>query len=174
MGFGGSGIEKEVPFENATTVAQKSEGFGMMHFFIENTWSSHWLYGLEHSRGFRLGPFSSGVGITSATFKWHYLGTVPEVRPLSDTTTLFEKRWSFYTGFSTGIASGTITREGDQIESVSSSGITFGIKNGVDYLLRKNLGMRIEMSFSSTFFQATTLPANMREFSLWYGLFIPL
>lgn len=175
LGFGGSGIKKEV--ESATlgkTIAEKSEGFGMMHFFIETLWTDTRVIGLEHSRGFRLGPFSSGVGSTTFNLKWHYLGPAPDVYKKTDNTTLFIKRWSPYVGPIVGVASGSIKREGDDVPYVSSSGVVFGIKNGIDYLLSPSLGMRVEISAHQTIFQAATRPANMTEFSLWYGIFVPL
>lgn len=175
IGFGGSGIKKEVDVPNlGVTVAEKSEGFGMLHAFVETLWSDTRVVGLEHSRGFRLGPFSSGVGSTTLNLKWHYLGPAPDVVRKSNESSLFVKRWSPYVGPIVGVASGSIKREGDEIPYVSSSGVVFGLKNGVDYLLRPNLGMRIEISYSQTIFQAESRPANMTEFSLWYGLFVPL
>lgn len=146
----------------------------MMHVFVETLWTDTRVVGLEHARGFRMGPFSSGVGFTTLYYKWHFMGPAPEVFKSSDTSTLFIKRWSPYVGPSIGLASGRIKREGDEIPSVSSSGVAFGIRFGTDYLLRPNLGMRLEISGSQTIFQSETLPANMNQFSLWYGLFVPL
>lgn len=174
LGLGGAGITKEVDTPSGRTTAERSEGMGMMHLFGETLWTDNRVVGVEHSRGFRLGPFSSGVGFTSAYYKWHYMGPAPDVIKKSDQSTLFIKRWSPYVGPVVGIASGSITREGDIIPKVSSSGVHFGLKNGVDYLLDPGLGMRIEVSYKQTFFQSETLPASMTEFSIWYGLFIPL
>jgi hypothetical protein len=176
LGLGGTGITKQVETEElGITVAEKSEGFGMIHFFVEDIWRMRYVVGLEHSRGFRMGPFSSGVGFTSATFRWHYLRTAPSVSKVDDiSSTFFVKRWSPYTGGTAGIAFGEIRREGDKIPRVSSSGVHFGLKNGVDYLYRPNIGLRAEVSYATTFFQAPVFPARMTEFSLWLGIFIPL
>ncbi len=176
FGFGGSGIKKQTDSPTLGLVtAEKSEGFGMLHLFAERTWGPRFLVGIEHSRGFRMGPFSAGVGFTSAILRWFYLGPAPElVYGDTEKTHLFVKRWSPYTGGTFGVAAGTIKREGDQVPEVSSSGVHFGLKNGIDYSYSQKMLWRWEISYQSTFFQDAVRPATMTEFSLWMGLIMPL
>lgn len=174
MGFGGTGISKIVNQEGTELTVEKSEGPGMLNVFLDRVmFRDDFVVGLEHSRGFRMGPFSSGVGFTAAGLRWHYLGPAPD--PLSSTgpAQIAVRRWSPYTGGATGIALGTIIREGDRVKSVTSSGVTLGLKNGVDYLWRPSIALRIEVSYSFTFAQDPVKPAQMTEFSLWSGVFIP-
>ncbi len=156
-------------------VAEKSEGIGMFHLFAERLWGPRFVVGVEHSRGVRLGPFSAGVGFSSAVLRWFYLGPAPDVHHgENEQSQIFVKRWSPYTGGTFGIAEGTIQREGDQVASVSSSGVHFGIKNGIDYSYSPKMMWRWEISYQSTFFQDPVRPATMTEFSLWMGLIMPL
>jgi hypothetical protein len=175
IGFGGTGVEKQVETEElGRTVAKKSEGPGMFHIVAETLWGPRFVIGFEHSRGFRMGPFSTGIGFTSATLRWHYLGAAIQSRRQNESVSLFVKKWSPYTGGSFGLAAGTVNREGDQVPSVSASGVHFGLKNGVDYAYRPGMNFRWEVSYSTTFFQAQTFPATLSEFSLWMGFLFPL
>lgn len=174
LGFGGAGISKQVKNEDGdTVVAEKGESPGTAHIFLEKLTSEKWVLSFEHARGYRLGPFSSGVGFTSGGLLWHYLGPAPDVSDNKGDDSFFVKRWSPYTGGSTGIAEGEIRREADKVPRIYSSGVFIGLRNGVDYLLKPDMGLRIEASYMFTFFQAAQAPANMSLFSLWAGVFIP-
>ncbi len=173
LGFGGTGITKQVKSGGGTRTVLRSEGPGMMHVFIDRLISDNWTLAFESSRGFRLGPFTSDMGFYGSSLRWHYVGPAPEPLPKVENTQLMIKRWSPYTGFTTGIAAGSISRESDEVSTVSGSGIYFGLRNGVDILYRPDMGLRLEISYSSTFFQAKALPALLTEFSLWAGVFIP-
>lgn len=127
---------------------------GTAHIFLERLTSERWVLSFEHARGYRLGPFSSGVGFTSGGLLWHYFGPAPDVSKNENKGTFFVKRWSPYTGGSTGIAEGEIRREADRIPRIYSSGVFIGLRNGVDYLLKPDVGLRLEASYMFTFFQA--------------------
>lgn len=173
MGLGGQGIVKQVDVESALTTVQRGESPLMTHVFLDHTLSSSWGFSIEHSRGVRLGPFSSGVGFTSAIWRWYYLAPPIELVSNEKGTYLFEKRWTAYTGIATGLAYGTITREADQVPSVTESGVHIGFRNGVDYLLNPKMGLRSEIAFSTTIAQSQARPGAVREFSLWTGIYFP-
>lgn len=173
-GFGGAGIQKQVvQADGSGTVVERSESPGTIHFFAERLIEHNRVLSVEHARGFRLGPFSSGVGFTSVSVNWHYMSPAPDVRKDETKSFFFVKNWSPYLGYSGGIAEGRISREGDLNPTIASSGVFFGIRNGVDYLLNPDLGLKIEINYSTSFFQAQTAPAKMTFFALWAGLFIP-
>jgi hypothetical protein len=74
-GFGGTGIKKTVTIDEGEVEVSRSEGPGVFGFGIEKPLSDKWSLAFEHRRGFRLGPFSSGVGFTDVTWRWYYMGS---------------------------------------------------------------------------------------------------
>lgn len=174
MGFGGAGLTKTVIIEDEPQEINRAEGPGMLHIFIDRTVKENWVLGFEHLRGYRLGPFTSGVGFTSLIARWHYLGIATDFSLPADRSQVFIKRWSPYTGFSTGLAFGDAVREASDAPKVSASGVHMGIVNGIDYLMRPDFGLRYEIAYHFTFSQSGARPASLTAFSLWVGLLLPL
>jgi hypothetical protein len=175
LGFGGQGITKQVEAENgALQTVQRSESPLVAHLFADRVVLPSWAMGFEHSRGFRLGPFSSGVGFTSLNLRWYYLA--PPIEPITtpEKSTFFEKRWTPYTGFTLGLANGKIQRQGDIFDEIGETGVHIGLKNGIDYFYDSQVGLRIELSVASTLMQGGARPGALQEFSLWSGFFFPL
>lgn len=175
LGFGGAGIQKQVTQEDGRkVVVERAEYPGTMHFFADTIVLPKWVAGVEHARGARLGPFSSGVSFSSIYLNHYFLSPAPEVIKVKDTDLLFISRWAPYAGGSAGIAEGTITREADKVPTVSSSGVFLGIRGGFDYLYKPNIGLKAEMTVSATFFQTESAPALMGYFSMWLGVYFPV
>ena len=169
-GFGGTGIKKTVSIDEGNVDASKSEGPAIFGVSAERALSNKWNLSIEHRRGFRFGPFSSGVGFTDVTWRWYYLGSVPPIVSNETVSFVFTKKWVPFLGISAGVAFGSITREGDKVARVKSSGAILGTKIGVDYHYKKDVIMRPELIVSSTFMNAGAIEESMSEFGLMYGM----
>jgi hypothetical protein len=162
LAVGGTGIQKEVLLNEAAVPVSRSEGPAVLLLSVSTPFSSGgndelWAQ-LEHTRGFRLGPASSGVSFTGGAVRWYFRGAstlLPSEEP--EHTQLILKRFVPYVAGSFGVATGTITRELDQVTSVDGSGVYFGFKLGADYPLFRGLGLRPELAMASTFFGPTNL-----------------
>lgn len=175
LGFGGSGIQQAVQVNGATSVVERSEGPGTIYLFAERLMSDYFSLGLEHSRGFSFGPFSTGSSFTGFAGRYYYLGPAPSVGAVSATeTVLVVRRFTPFAGLATGIAEAEIKRDNDLVRSVSGSGIYIGLRTGADYPLAAGIGIRPEMTYSTTFFQSPTLPSTLSEFSLQCGIYMAL
>lgn len=176
LGLGGQGIKKQTTtVEDSLTTVERSESPLTGQIYLDRLILPNWTLGIEHSRGFRMGPFSSGIGFTSGIVRWYYLAPPPEPsRQLKSLSTFFQRRWSPYGGFSTGVAFGQVVREADLVPSVSESGVHIGFRGGADYLYKPSMGLRAEVTFQTTLFQNQVRPGYLQEFSLWAGFFVPL
>ncbi|MCB9025294.1 MAG: hypothetical protein H6625_03180 [Bdellovibrionaceae bacterium] len=168
-GFGGTGIKKTVDLDQGNVDASRSEGPGVIGISLEKVVSDRWSLAIEHRRGFRFGPFSSGVGFTDVTYRWFYMAAAPALVLKSSDSYIFTKKWVPFLGFSSGIAFGSIHREGDKVSSVDSSGIIMGTKLGIDYHYKSNMILRPEVIVSSTFMNSGNVPSSMSEFGLMFG-----
>ncbi len=169
LGFGGTGIveDQTVSGSSSSTVSSisKSEGPGMFTLGIEKIMTDHLTLAFDHSRGFRLGPFSSGVSFTGFTGRY-YLSPVPwGNRDSKEGPTLFVKRFHSYVGLQTGLATGTIDRQYDLVPSVTASGIYVGFNVGFDLPWNtRGLGLRPEISYSTTIASSTPNPTALELF----------
>lgn len=171
LGFGGAGITKTM---DGKTI-ERAESPGTLQFFVDRPLTSRWLLGLEHMRGFRLGPFTFGVGVTSFTARWYYLREMTNlVKSEGSTSTLLQRTWSPYVGGGTGFSEGKISREGAITRNVTGSGVHFGFRTGADYTWLANVGIRAEVSYSTTIFSSSNYPQTLTSFSLWGGFFTSL
>jgi hypothetical protein len=162
MGFGGQGLVQVV---NGKSV-QRSEGPGMLALSLETLLKDYLSLGLDHSRGFRLGPLSSGVSFTGLTGRW-YFGPAPSVSRVSEQgATLFVRRFAPYLGLGAGVAFAKITRSNDLVPETENSGMYIGYRAGVDYPLSPGLLARTEVSY------ATTLQSDglVNQFAFLVGL----
>jgi hypothetical protein len=183
LGWGGTGISKNVAIdedgvpdpngrsptgeESAVSVARK-EGPGMLAVFAEKQLSDRFTFGLEHARGFRLGPFSSGVSFTGLSGRWYVFGPAPTIpADAGSETTLVIQRLALFVGLAAGVASGEANREDDLVQTLSGSGVYTGFRIGIDYPLAPGIGLRPEIAASSSLLS----PATVSEFALRVGLY---
>ncbi|MCB0389697.1 MAG: hypothetical protein KDD58_00330 [Bdellovibrionales bacterium] len=169
-GFGGTGIQKTVETDDGNIDANRSEGPAVVGIGLEKNISDKLSFAIEHRRGFRFGPFTSGVGFTDATWRWYYMGVVPAIVPQKSESYFFTKKWSYFLGGAAGLAFGEISREGEKIKKVKSSGVTIGIKIGADLHYRSDMVIRSEIVTSSTFMNASVIEESMSEFGLLCGV----
>jgi len=173
MGIGGAGIKQTQTTADATINAEKSEGPGVFTFFIESIVSDESSMGFEHSRGFRFGPFSSGISFNGFTHRWHFMGSAPNFPKNSPGENyVFLKQYSPYVGYAVGIATAEISRKNDQISGASGSGAYVGFKFGTDYSLKPGRGIRYEMHYATTIMSAESPPTVISEFALQIGWYI--
>ncbi|MCB0421546.1 MAG: hypothetical protein KDD61_11155 [Bdellovibrionales bacterium] len=172
-GFGGTGIAKTAVVDDVSTEVNRSEEPGVIGISVDTMLRDDLSVSLEHRRGLRLGPISSGVGFTDLTWRWYYLRSAPVIVPFSEPNYVVYKNWAPYLGGAAGFAFGTIGREGDKVSSIDASGATIGIKLGLDYQYSANFLLRPEIIASSTFFNSSSVPATMSEFGILVGLIIP-
>ncbi|MCB0413335.1 MAG: hypothetical protein KDD50_03320 [Bdellovibrionales bacterium] len=172
-GLGGMGISKTVTLEGEPVTASRSEEPGIFGVRFETQYSDRWAFSIEHRRGFRFGPFSMGVGFTDANWRWYFLSPPPILVANDVQSYIFENRMAYFLGFSTGIAFGEISREGDLIPRIESSGVTIGFRGGVDYPLNAKMFLRPEIIVSTTFLNSGSVASSMSEFGLVCGVLVP-
>jgi len=174
VGFGGTGLKEATTIGTEEKTVTRSEGPGVFMIFGDRQLSSRWGLTLEHARGFRLGPVSSGAHFTGMTFRWYPMTPAPVLESdRSPKSYVFHKTYIPFAGFSTGFASGHIVREEDQVPVASASGVYIGTRLGADYLLEKDTCLRGEMSYSTTLVSSPQKPSSMSEFSLRVGWVFP-
>lgn len=172
IGLGGTGIQSKVQVDGAETNVERAEGPGTISLFADRIYNDTWSIAIEHIRGFRLGPLSSGLSFTGVGAKWYFWSPIPTYSEVSpESTHLFIQQFSPFVGFTTGIASGSIKRTNDKITSVTGSGVYMGLRGGMDYLLKPGIGLRGESSLSTTFSYSEKPVTTITEFSLRIGIF---
>lgn len=172
LGLGGTGIRTYSEIDGVNTKIERSESPGAFSLFADRTINDFWTASFEHIRGFRFGPFSSGLTFTGVGTKWYFWTPAPtysEVTPGS--SHLLVKQLTPFIGVATGIASGSIQRANDKVPSVHGSGIYIGGRSGFDYTLEPGFGIRSEGSLSFTFTYAEKPSTTLAEFSLRIGIF---
>ncbi len=165
-GFGGAGVEEDKKNSSGGTFTDsRNEGPGMVGFSVEMYLSEKWTLALSHTRGFKLGPFRSGVGFTGVTVRRYFLRPVPYLpsNDLANSATI--QRWAPFVGLRSGIAIGSIKRD-DAAGDTSGSGIYFGVALGVDYPLYHNMFLRPQLFTSATFMDDSDTPAVLEELGL--------
>jgi hypothetical protein len=180
LGYGGGGVNSTQVVSGADTAVSRDEGPGTVSIFVDYLLSDIFSVGFEHNRGFRLAPFSSGASFTGFDGRWFFLAPAPSVSQRatepdgSEGPQIFIKRYSFFVGLATGIASADITRTDDEVPDVQGSGLYVGIKLGAEYPLYPGVILRPEISSYKTIFSPTTLPSSVSYFSFGVGLMFNL
>ncbi len=175
IGYGGAGLSSTANVDGTLTSVSRSEGPGMASVFVDELLTDYLDFSLEHIRGFRLGPFSSGVSFTGMAFRWYFWGPAPNGNPDTKTeTTLFVRRYTPFVGLATGVALADISRTNDLVPRVTGSGAYIGIRLGADYPIRPGFGIRPQITTSTTFFSSVSPPTKLSEFALECGFYIYL
>lgn len=174
VGFGGSGITETTEVLSQDVTVQRSEGPGVFVLFGEKQLSGSWSLGLEHSRGFRLAPFTSGIHFTGANMRWYPLSPAPMISDSEEVRSLIlYKEYVPFIGGSFGIAQGIVNRQDDLVPNLSTSGVYWGIRGGFDYVLKRDLMLRGEISGSSTIASSPSRPSSLTEFSMRVAWLFP-
>ncbi|NQZ00781.1 MAG: hypothetical protein HRT45_08945 [Bdellovibrionales bacterium] len=173
-GFGGTGIQKQVEKNGDTFDISRGETPGFFGIDFETFTSDRWRFTIGHRRGVRLGPFSSGVGFTGASWNYYPFSTPPKDIDFTEGNYLAGEGYSTFVGIATGVGYGTITRESDQVGSVTASGVYLGIRLGVDWAYAPGMIIRPEIIGSQTFYDAGNLPSSLNEFGIVCGFIFHL
>jgi hypothetical protein len=176
LGYGGAGVitNQQIDPKSAPTSISRAEGPGIFTLLIDDAVSDSLVFGFEHSRGFRLGPFSSGASFTGVAWRW-YFSPVPSIaRPAEGESTVLIRRYAFYLGAATGVALADIYRENDLVAQTQGSGAYIGFRFGADCMLRPGVGVRYEILSSTTFYASGADAQTLSEFALQGGLFFLL
>lgn len=171
FGLGGTGLTGRAPTEDGLVGVARSEGPGIVALYADKLISDRLSLGLEHVRGFRLAPATSGVAFTGIAGRY-YFGSAPsgvETRTRDGGATLFLQRYSFFAGGAAGIANGTVERDTDQITTISGSGFYIGFRGGTDYILTSRVLVRSELTASTTLFSGGANAIRLTEFSIRCG-----
>jgi hypothetical protein len=169
FGYGGSGIEKTVIVENSNFDLSRAETPGMFGVSIETFIAPKYSLALGHRRGFRLGPFSSGVSFTGFTLRRYFYNSPPIIPHSKLGSSITMQTWAPFIGLGTGLAVAKTERETDVIPNVTSSQIYFGIHIGFDYQISPNLILRPEIFTSSSVIDVSDTPATLEEFGVVCG-----
>jgi hypothetical protein len=170
LGYGGTGLTKEVTVNGSSVTAKRSEGPGMGSLFADFLITNRFSLAVDLEWGYRIGPLSSGAQLLGWTGRYYFLGPSPESN-LNTETTLFIKRYSPFIGISNGIAALDITRTNDQVQEVRASGMYIGTKIGFDYPLNYKFGIRPEIMYAFTFYSQETPAATVTAFAAQFGLY---
>jgi hypothetical protein len=174
-GFGGQGIKKNAIVEDDQVAeASRSEGPMVLGLSLEKLLSDRWGLAIEHRRGFRIAPLSSGVSFTGVSGRWYYLRNASTLVDADATNYILLRTWSPYVGGAAGFAQGTIKRERNPVPVTSSSGFYVGIKVGLDYHYKPNLLLRPELNYSLTPLGTAETSGELSEFSLGVTLQMPI
>jgi hypothetical protein len=167
MGFGGTGIAKVVKVNGTSNAIERSEGPGVLSIFAETFYSDKIGLGVEHSRGFRLGPFTSGLTFTGLYGRYYFFGPAPQAINSEGTeSTILYKRYAMFLGLSGGVGQGKVSRNADQVPNLSGSGVYMGIRLGADYPLGDRWGIRPELIYNTTFMESEVGAPSLTEFAL--------
>ncbi len=152
------------------TNVDRAEGPGTISIYADRIYNDYWTLSLEHIRGFRFGPLSSGLSFTGIGGKWYFWSPIPSFPVLSpESTHLFIQQFSPYLGAMVVAASGSIYRGNDKVSTVSGSGMYFGLRGGMDFLLQPGFGLRGETSLSTTLSYSEKPQTTLTEFSIRVG-----
>jgi hypothetical protein len=174
LGFGGAGLSRPVVVEETSRTVSRSEGPGTFSATLEYALSEQIGVGVDHSRGFRLSPFSSGLSLTGATLRWYPLHAPQRIGEVRDQSYFFLKRVAYFVGASSGVISGTVKRTGDQVETLEGSGVYGGIQLGADYPWVPGTDFRVQVSSCTTLMSSAQEPASLLYFSISAGFLFRL
>ncbi len=171
IGFGGTGIAKPVRVNGTLVNIERSEGPGVFSVFGETLLSDKMNGGIEHSRGFRLGPFTSGLSFTGIYLRYYFFGPAPAMVKSAGAgeSTILYRKYSLFLGGTSGVAQGKVSRSGDQVPNVSGTGVFMGIRMGADYMLSPKHGIRPELIYNTTFMASETNAPTLSEFAIQCG-----
>ncbi len=169
IGYGGSGIDKTVIVENQKFDVSRAETPGMLGLSVETFVSKNYSLALSHRRGFRLGPFSSGVSFSGLILRRYFYNAPPIIPHKNLASSVTIQTWAPFIGLGTGLAQATTERETDVIKTVRSSQVYFGLHVGFDYQISPTLILRPEIFTSSSFIDVSDTPATIEEFGVVCG-----
>ncbi len=169
FGYGGSGIDKTVIVAGESFDLSRAETPGMFGLSIETFIAPKYSLALGHRRGFRLGPFTSGVSFTGFTLRRYFYNPPPVIPNSKLGSSVTMQTWAPFIGLGSGIAMAKTERETDVVADVTSSQIYFGIHIGFDYQITPQLILRPEIFTSSSFIDVSDTPATLEEFGVVCG-----
>ncbi len=150
----------------------RSEGPGTLGFFVETFLTDKVGFGVDHTRGFRLGPFSSGLNFTGIYARYYFLGPAPQaINSDGEHSTILYKRYAMFLGWSGGVGQGQVSRNADQVPNISGTGVYMGIRAGADYPMGDRWGIRPELMYHTTFMASEVNAPTLTEFSLHCAIF---
>ncbi len=173
VGFFGIGVTADA---SGFTQVPRSEGPLVASVFVEMLLTDKISLGFEHYRGVSLAPFSTAASFTGLVSRYYFMGPAPSMVPLSDgQSSLFVKSWTPFAGISAGYAQATISRDNDQVPTVSGSAGYVGVTGGADYLLKPGVGIRPEVVIASSqvpaAFSSVAQPPELTLLSIQCGMF---
>lgn len=169
FGYGGSGLDKTVIVENQKFDLSRAESPGMIGLSIETFIADQYSLGFSHRRGFRLGPFSSGVSFTGFILRRYFYNAAPILHNKRLATAITVQRWAPFVGLGTGLAMADTLRDGDVIANVDASAVYAGFHVGFDYQISPGLILRPEIFTSSSLVDVSKTPAKIEEFGVVCG-----
>lgn len=169
FGFGGSGIDKEIIFEGRSFDLSRAETPGMFGLSVESFIAPKYSLALSHRRGFRLGPFTSGVSFSGLILRRYFYNPPPIIPSLKLGSAITMQTWAPFIGLGTGLAIAKTQRDTDVVPNVTSSQIYFGLHVGFDYQISPNLILRPEIFTSSSIIDVSDTPATLEEFGIVCG-----
>ena len=172
IGLGGTGLTSDQKISDVVIPVERSEGPGVFGIFLEYLTSDTTSVAVGHTRGFNLGPFSSGIGFTGVTWRKFFFGPAPSmVSSKEERSTLLIQRYAPFSGVEIGIADGSTYRENDAIPNASASGLFMGFHGGCDYQTSPGIVQRYEVVYSTTPVSTGALKKSLTEFALQFGIY---
>lgn len=172
-GLGDYTINKDVFIQDTVQKATRSESPGVLQLSVELNLNDKMSLALRHSRGFRIGPFSTGVSFTGLVYRY-YFGRKPYLSSPEESNSVTFMNWALFVGGGAGYANANTSREREILKDISSSGMYFGFHVGADYHMYSNFIFRPEIVYSTTLFDDTEQPAKISEMALILGIVFKL
>lgn len=178
LGLGGAGITTPVTVTGVKTTLTRVESPGVFALNLDYLMFENFRLGIEHARGFRVGPASSQVSFSGIYLRWYFLGPAPfPVTKVSEGATLMVRKIVPYVAGGSGVALAAVTRDGDIVPSVDGAGVFIGGRVGADYALSATTGVRTEvaLAFTVNANSVNSVPVSLNYFayhlSIYYYLF---
>jgi hypothetical protein len=172
LGLGGTGLISDQKISDVVVEVERSEGPGVFGIFLEYLTSDTTSVAVGHTRGFNLGPFSSGIGFTGVTWRKFFFGPAPSmVSSKEERSTLLIQRYALFSGVEVGVADGSTYRENDALPNASASGLFMGFHGGCDYQTSPGIVQRYEVVYSTTPVSTGSLKKSLTEFALQFGVY---
>lgn len=172
IGYGGMGVHQTQSIDGQDSAVDKSEGPGVLELFIDRRLTERATLGIDHGRGFRFGPASSGVSFTGLTYRWFFWKGAPFPTPTNgQSSTIFVRALYPFIAFSSGLAAADITRHYDKVTNVTGTGVYAGFRIGFEIPMNNSWGIRPEMVSEQTIMPAESPPTSLSAYALQCGFY---
>lgn len=153
VGYGQSVLQKDAAVSGSIESITRNETPLAVAVGVDRPWGDRWLGGIEHARGVRMSPFSSGISFTGIHGKW-FPGLGPVTGPRNSeqkpsVTRILDGSLRPYVGLGVGVAIARVSRPDEVVTALEDSGVYFSPKLGAEFLQGPGRAGRVELGIFS-------------------------